>query len=161
MIFCTVGTQLPFERMLRAVDLLAGEMKGEEFFAQIGDSRYEPENMNWVRSMDEITYHEYLSKTKLILGHAGMGTIIASVDYGVPLIMFPRYFSKQEHRNDHQLSTAKRFSKLSGVYAVYESDDLVRVFSEAISYPGKEGEEESGASELSLAIKRVVYTELL
>lgn len=161
MIFCTVGTQLPFERMLREVDLLAGEVESEEFFAQIGDSSYEPVNMKWVRSMDEITYYECLSKAKVILGHAGMGTIISSVDYDVPLVMFPRYFSKQEHRNDHQLSTARKFSRLSGIFVVYDNDDLVSVFAEAFSFSGKRGIEESGADELSSAIKTVIYKELL
>ena len=125
MIFFTVGTQLPFNRLLKLVDIAAGLLPEEQFFAQIADSDYLPKNMQWKRTIDEKEYHSILSRSKLIIGHAGMGTILNALDYSIPLIMSPREYSLGEHRNDHQLATAKRFGDIQNI-AVFKKDEDLR-----------------------------------
>lgn len=44
---------------------------------------------------------------RLIVAHAGMGTIISAMTKGKPIIVFPRIAALGEHRNEHQLATSK------------------------------------------------------
>jgi len=45
MIFLTVGTQFPFDRLVRAVDSIIDKgLISETLFAQIGESSYKPRN---------------------------------------------------------------------------------------------------------------------
>jgi len=54
MIFLTVGTQFPFDRLVKAVDdLLDGDLVNEKIFAQIGDSSYRPRNFKVVSSLEK------------------------------------------------------------------------------------------------------------
>lgn len=160
MIFITVGTQLPFDRLLKLVDKVASELPEEKFFAQIGQSRYEPKAMGWVRDIDELTYHQYLSESELIIGHAGMGTIISAVDYGIPVIIVPRHFENGEHRNNHQVSTAKRFSGKAGVIVF---DDIIGLKDVILaSRAVQECDIDNSVSVgFSSKIKNVIYKELL
>ena len=47
MIFVTVGTDLPFDRMLRVIDAWAGDSGRDDVFAQIGEGAWEPENIRF------------------------------------------------------------------------------------------------------------------
>ena len=57
MIFVTIGSMFPFDRMIRAMDAWAGGAgQGEEVLAQIGDGAFEPRHMTWVRRLDRPDY---------------------------------------------------------------------------------------------------------
>ena len=47
MIFITVGTDLPFDRMIRALDDWAGASGRRDIFAQIGEGGWEPKNIEF------------------------------------------------------------------------------------------------------------------
>lgn len=158
-VFCTVGTQLPFDRMLENIDNVAIEFPSIEFFAQIGKSGYIPNNMDWVRGLDEQSYHDYLIKADVLIGHAGMGTIITAIDYDKPLIIFPRVFAKGEHRNDHQLSTAKKFADRPNVFVVTNEKDAFIVLKKLIV--NKNNIKHSNVkNDFSNKIKEIAYNSL-
>jgi UDP-N-acetylglucosamine transferase subunit ALG13 len=48
-IFVTVGAQMPFDRLVKAVDQWAGENGREDIYAQIGQSDYRPSNIQWTK----------------------------------------------------------------------------------------------------------------
>jgi UDP-N-acetylglucosamine transferase subunit ALG13 len=54
-----------------------------------------------------------------------MGTIISALDSGNPLLLMPRLASQGEHRNDHQLSTANRFSHFSNIKIADDETELL------------------------------------
>lgn len=109
MIFVTTGTQLPFDRLVRAVDEWAAENPGHEIFAQIGSGKYKPQNMEYVEKLEPNRYKHYFDKAGLVISHAGMGTIISGLESAKPLVLMPRRAALGEHRNDHQLGTAAKF----------------------------------------------------
>ncbi|WP_432472314.1 glycosyltransferase [Amphritea sp. HPY] len=133
MIFVTVGTQLPFERLIKAVDDWAANNPQVEVIAQIGKTRYAAEHLRTVVSMTPDEYDQQLSAAELIIGHVGMGTIISGVKHKKPLILMPRHAAKGEHRNDHQLSTAKQFGKLSLVTVVDSDIELEQGINKALT----------------------------
>lgn len=125
MIFVTVGTQLPFERLIKTIDVWAKENSIENIFAQIGNSSYHPYNINYKPFLTpEETYNKIYDST-LIISHAGMGTILTALELSKSIIVLPRKHSLGEHRNDHQIATCKKLKKLGLVHVAKDEDDLL------------------------------------
>lgn len=126
MIFLTVGTYpLPFDRLVKAVD--DGVAKGivtDEIYGQIGCSKYLPKSFKYVRMLDKNEYDEHIGKSKALISHAGMGSISMALDYGKPLLAFPRLARYKEMVNDHQLDTAMKFEEMGFVLAAYDEQQL-------------------------------------
>jgi len=124
-IFLTVGTQFPFDRLVKAVDDLVGlGTLQEEVVAQIGDSGYEPRNFHAVPSLDKKTFDDYFRRASAVIGHAGMGTIAMALDGGKPLLAMPRRKKYQEVVNDHQVELAVRFEALGHILVARDEREL-------------------------------------
>jgi UDP-N-acetylglucosamine transferase subunit ALG13 len=105
MIFVTVGGQLPFDRLVHAVDRWAVDHPEELVFAQIGASRNPPSQIEWKRFL---THTDFLAKArsaKVIVAHAGVGSILTAMELAKPIVVMPRRAHLGEHRNDHQSAT--------------------------------------------------------
>ena len=109
MIFVTVGSQLPFDRLVVSVDRWASAHPNAKVFGQVGDSPNPPEHFMSVSTMSPEEYRNRFAEADLVVGHAGMGTIIAALELGKPLLMLPRLGSLKESRNDNQVGTARHF----------------------------------------------------
>jgi exopolysaccharide biosynthesis glucuronosyltransferase PssE len=123
-IFVTVGVQLPFDRLIRAVDQWAGGHPGQQVFAQIGVSALSPKNLRFEQFLEPDQFSEQCQQADLIIGHAGMGSILTALEFGKPLLIMPRRAALGEHRNDHQLATVERFSSLANVHAAKDEIEL-------------------------------------
>ena len=125
MIFLTVGTQFPFDRLVMALDRIAGQ-KGldEKIFAQIGRSSYRPVNFSAVSYLDKNLFDEYIRCCSAVISHAGMGTIIMASEYEKPMLVMPRLSKYKEVVNDHQIAIADKFEHLGCVLAAYDTKDL-------------------------------------
>jgi UDP-N-acetylglucosamine transferase subunit ALG13 len=121
-IFLTVGTQLPFDRLVSAVDEWA-ETASEDVFAQIGPSALRPRHIKYVQFVSAAECADRLEAASSIVAHAGMGTILMALQLGKPLLVMPRRADLGEHRNDHQLATARRFAEL-GVAVAFDEAEL-------------------------------------
>lgn len=126
MIFLTVGTQGPFDRLVRAVDDWARARGRDDVYAQIGDSRYRPQHIAATRFLSADEFKEKIQAASLIVSHAGMGTIITALELGKPIIILPRRSDLKEHRNDHQIATAGQLAPLGRVVAAVDEADLMR-----------------------------------
>lgn len=129
MIFVTTGTQLPFDRLIRAMDEIAPDLGDEEIIAQAQNDSYVPHSIKVIGYLSSAEYKDIMSRARLIVSHAGTGTIISALMLKKPIIVMPRYASLGEHRNEHQSATVKKFEELQLVYAAYDSkqlQDLVR-----------------------------------
>lgn len=124
MIFVTVGTQLPFDRMIRVVDEWAGRVGRREIVAQIGPGAYTPRNLKYRDFVTPAEFSRYTSDAKLIISHAGMGSILSALGMGKPILVMPRLAAFGEHRNDHQLSTAKRFREAGKIQVAMDEREL-------------------------------------
>jgi len=126
MIFVTVGTQLPFDRLIRAIDGWCAQQQMEAF-AQIADpgvGGYVPRWMAWKNFLSHKEFDERFAGANLVIAHAGMGSIISALVAGKPIVIMPRRASMNEHRNEHQLATAKKFSNRPGVYVAMNEAEL-------------------------------------
>ena len=122
MIFASVGSMLPFDRLVMAVDEWAAANPSEEVFLQIGRGEYEPKHAPFVRMMPHTEYRRRLDECDLFVAHVGMGSILQSLETRKQLLMMPRLASLKEHTTDHQLHTAARFRDTEGLMIV---DDVM------------------------------------
>jgi UDP-N-acetylglucosamine transferase subunit ALG13 len=123
-IFLTVGHQMPFDRLVAAVDDWVEESGRLDVFAQIGSGSYAPRNFASVATLSPADFAQHVADASGIVAHAGTGTIIAALRRQTPLLVLPRRASLGETRNDHQLATADYFEKAGYLMAVRETADL-------------------------------------
>jgi beta-1,4-N-acetylglucosaminyltransferase len=125
MIFLTVGTQFPFDRLVRAVDEAFDKgLIDEKVFAQIGETSYMPRNFESTASLEKKVFDEQLKQASSIISHAGMGTITMALDNHKPLLVMPRLKKYGEVVNDHQVAIAKKFEDLGHVLVAYDTNGL-------------------------------------
>ena len=128
MIFVTVGTQEPFDRLIKAIDIIAKDLE-ETFIVQAPFDKYKPKNFNLISNVTPNEFEKYFEQAKLVIAHAGMGTIITAMTMQKPIILFPRIASLGEHRNDHQLDTAKKMRD-KGIATVADNIEDIRLYIE-------------------------------
>jgi len=127
MIFLTVGTQFPFDRLTKSVDEAISEGGIEEgVFAQIGDSSYQPHNIEAVAFLEKSLFDKHIREASCIISHAGIGIMTMALEHGKPLLVMPRLRKYREVVNDHQLAIAKKFGQLGHVLVAYQEDQLLQ-----------------------------------
>lgn len=123
MVFVTTGTQAPFDRFVKIIDEVA-EHINEEIVAQAFKDKYEPKNVKVVDFLPPDEFNRLFSEARLIVSHAGMGTIVSAMQKGKPIVVFPRIAALGEHRNEHQLATAMKLNELGYVHVAYDKRQL-------------------------------------
>lgn len=132
MIFLTVGTQLPFDRLVAGVDAWAARNPGRAIFGQIADpgpAGYRPQSFDWVADLEPSEFDARFRAASHVVAHAGMGTIIGALGAGKPLLVMPRRAHLGEQRNDHQFATVRRLCARpgiarAGILAALETEEL-------------------------------------
>jgi len=125
MIFLTVGTQFPFDRLVKAVDDAVAQLAlCEEIFAQIGESSYVPQNFKASQFIDRHLFDKYISQASSVISHAGMGTIAAVLGCDKPMLVMPRQRKYGEVVNDHQLAIARNFEISGHILVANEPQDM-------------------------------------
>lgn len=124
MIFVTVGTDLPFNRLMHGVDRWARENKRGDVFAQIGEGGWKPEAVDFAEFLEPPEFEKRFEEAQVIVAHAGMGTILSALHAGKPILVMPRRASLGEQRNEHQLATAKHMAAKGNVSVAYDEAQL-------------------------------------
>lgn len=127
MIFVTVGTQLPFDRLICAADGWAAAHPGTPMFAQIGPGATRPEHIPCEVFLPPARADALMREADLIVAHAGMGTVLSALSLRKPIVVLPRRGVLSEHRNDHQMATARWLQGRSGISVAWEAEDLARL----------------------------------
>lgn len=137
MIFLTIGTHEPFDRLIRAVDDWCGQRQDAyPLFGQItdpGPDSYRPRHFEWVSRLTPAEYSERMERSSLIVSHAGMGSIITALHLGKPIVVMPRRGHLRETRNDHQYTTVKMLGGRAGIYVAEDETFLAAVMDKAIA----------------------------
>lgn len=137
MIFVTIGSLFPFDRLVRLMDDLAPNFPNETFFAQIADGTYEPRNMHFARMLSRREFGEKVEQAKIIVAHAGMGSVISAMENKKPVVILPRIFEQGEHTTDHQMATARWLSQKPGIYVAMTDAELHSTIKAALGASGE------------------------
>lgn len=136
MIFVTVGTQLPFERLIRGMDEWASRHPDVTVFAQVGETLHKPLYMESAAKLAPADYQRRFLQATVVISHCGMGTIITGLEHAQPLVLMPRRHAWGEHRNDHQVATASRFAHFELIDVVNSEDEMYAAVDRRLSHAG-------------------------
>lgn len=123
-VFVTVGSMLPFDRLIRAVADWAASHPDVTVVAQVGQGGYGPENIIHHAMLTPQQYRENCGAADVIVSHLGMGTVITAAELGKPLVALPRRPELAEVTSDHQMATAGWLRDRPGVIVVDHESEL-------------------------------------
>ncbi|WP_281858185.1 glycosyltransferase [Litoreibacter halocynthiae] len=136
MIFVTVGTQLPFPRLINYMARWA-QSHSERVVLQTGDgSGFN--GCEAYRSLPSDQFGTFMTEARVIVSHAGIGSILATKAINKPIIVVPRRAKLSEHRNDHQLATAAALDGRAGLRVAWELEQIPAFLDGVIEPPEAE-----------------------
>lgn len=138
MIFVTVGTDLPFDRLVRVVDQWAQANGRKDVFAQIGETSWQPSYIPFSKFLQPVEFSQRFAQATMIVSHAGMGTILSALQGEKPILVMPRRATLGEQRNEHQLATAQRLAELGKVNVALDETELRRCLERLDQYKPRE-----------------------
>jgi UDP-N-acetylglucosamine transferase subunit ALG13 len=124
MIFVILGTQdKPFIRLLEAIDreIENGNIE-DKVVVQAGCTNYKSKNMDINSLISQEMFDKMIIEAKLVITHAGVGSILTSLNHNKKVIVAAREAKYKEHTNDHQLQIRDRFVKDGYVLGAYKED---------------------------------------
>ncbi len=120
----TVGTDLPFNRLVRVVDDWARTKARQDVFAQIGATDWQPAAIEWTNFLQPPEFRQRFTAADVVIAHAGMGTILSALQWQKPILVMPRRASFGEQRNEHQLATARHLMALGKINVAMDEHEL-------------------------------------
>jgi UDP-N-acetylglucosamine transferase subunit ALG13 len=158
-IFVTVGTDLPFDRMMRVVDQWAADTGRKDIFAQIGETEWRPRHMSYSKFLDPPEFVRRFESATTIISHAGMGTILSALRYQKPILVMPRRASLGEQRNEHQLATARRLSEMGKISVAFDEAALRRSLDHLDQFQTRAKIEAVASADLLAGIRQFIFNE--
>lgn len=142
MILVLLGTQdKPFERILKAVskEIKKCNIK-DKVIAQIGCTNFSDEKIKTFDFTSKEELNDLIDEAKIIITHAGVGTIIECISKDKKVIVVPRRKKYKEHTNDHQLQITKEFAEKKYVLPLYDEKKLDKVLEDIKTFKPKKYE---------------------
>lgn len=121
MIFVTVGTREPFDRLLLA---LSASPTDEDLVVQHGTS---VTRLAGATNVDFLPYDEvvaYVRAARVVVTHAGVGSVLTALAHGRRPIVMPRSRSSGDAVDDHQQPFAERLAGAGLITLVHGPADL-------------------------------------
>lgn len=147
---------MPFDRLIRAVDTWAGDHREHVVKAQIGNSRFVPQFMEYSKTLKPSEFDAQMATASIVVAHAGMGTIISATEFGKPMILLPRRGNLKETRNDHQISTAKWLATKPGMTVAYDESELAILLTREVTRVSEASKPSVASADMIQALREVV-----
>jgi UDP-N-acetylglucosamine transferase subunit ALG13 len=156
MILVTVGThEQPFDRLVKAAAELPGD---EHLVVQYGTSTLTHGRGEWVDFMSFDELAECARRARVVVSHAGVGSIVLARRYGHRPIIMPRRPHFHEHVDEHQMSLTRRLGAAGLVTVVEDAQQLAAAVAAppAVAPADARGGSLSGPSALSADVREVL-----
>lgn len=139
LIFVVLGThELPFTRIIKEVEKLKKEgFIKDKVIVQNGHTKYKSDVMELKPFINFNDMDKLYEEAKLIITHAGTGSVITPLKKGKKVIVAPRLSKFGEHNDDHQLELVEAFEKSGHILAWYENDSLKDILKKVESFHPK------------------------
>jgi UDP-N-acetylglucosamine transferase subunit ALG13 len=146
-ILVTLGTlHFPFDRLLRALDDLPQD---EELIVQCRAPGPLPARARSVPDLPFDELAETMRAARVVVCHAGVGSILTAVANGKRPVTVPRLVRFGEAVDDHQLAFARRLAEAGLVTLVEDPAELAR----AVAAPGTAPPPALGVNALALDLR--------
>jgi UDP-N-acetylglucosamine transferase subunit ALG13 len=136
LILVTVGSQKPFDRLIRAVDQWAGLRARSDVIAQVANSKYCTQYIRFTPFVDGSEFTRWIERATVIVAHAGTGSIISALEFGKPIVVMPRRSKFNEAHNDHQSAIARYFGAQGRILVAHDEKELARQLDHAVTLSG-------------------------
>ena len=118
MILVTVGMHnQPFDRLIKTADEMA-TLVDESIIIQRGSSDFTPTFCTYFDFTDAAQMQILLSESRVMVSHAGAGSILNALRAGKPAVIVPRLKRFQEVFDDHQLELAEALAQQRKIVVV-------------------------------------------
>ena len=131
MIFLTVGNwHKGFDRLVKAVDELRErevhepDEVPEDVVAQTGPGQYKPTRLQSMEFCSPTEFEEIMGRARLVITHAGVGTVAQAITRGKPVVVVPRQAELGEVGDNHQWTTAKLLEEEGKILVAYDVSEL-------------------------------------
>jgi UDP-N-acetylglucosamine transferase subunit ALG13 len=132
LILLTVGTQMPFDRLVRLTDCWAEKHPEVKVFAQTCSGTYTPAHIEHSAFLSREEMERLTTEAALVISHAGMGSILTARRLRKPIVIVPRQHRLNEHRNDHQIDTARSLEGLIGMHICWQESEFDATITSAL-----------------------------
>ncbi len=132
MIFVTVGSMFPFDRLIKTVDVWIETSGYREVLFQIGNGAYRPAHARWVRSLTPVEFTQSIRNCDVLVAHLGMGSIISAMQARKPVILLPRRVALGEVTSDHQVHGTAWLRGRQGIWIADDETTLARLLDEFV-----------------------------
>lgn len=134
MILVTVGMHTDgFPRLVQEMDRIAAQVD-EEVVMQIGATRNEPRAARWFTFTTQEQMEALCEQARVIVSHAGAGSILTALRYRRRLIVVPRRRHYGEVIDDHQLELAEALSSVGALLVANDICELGAKLEEAAHF---------------------------
>ncbi|MEP2473674.1 MAG: glycosyltransferase [Paracoccaceae bacterium] len=101
----------------------------EDIVAQVGPDTTPRQCLKTHATLTPDAFDALFRQARVVVAHAGIGSILSAKAYRKPLIVMPRRLAHAEHRNDHQLATARQVEAVTGIHVAWDISDLAALLS--------------------------------
>ncbi|MFD1037145.1 PssE/Cps14G family polysaccharide biosynthesis glycosyltransferase [Virgibacillus byunsanensis] len=139
MILVVLGThELPFTRLLKEVDRLKSEnIIKDDIIVQYGHTTYESDLLTLKQFVSYKEMDLLCEQARIIITHAGTGSIITGIKKGKPVIACARLQKYGEHNDDHQLQIVSALVNQEHILSWEEEKRLEDVIQQAEAFQPK------------------------
>lgn len=129
----TVGTLLPFDRLVRAVASLTGPTRPARILAQVGTGGDRPDRMEVHESIGFDEMLALLERANVVFCHGGTGSLITALRAGCRVVAMPRRQELGENNDNHQCEILAAFAERGLIEVAEEAGDLEPALQRALS----------------------------
>ena len=152
MILVTVGMHTAgFSRLVRAMDRIASQVN-EEVLMQIGATPYQPHAARWFTFVPPSQMEALCERARIIVSHAGAGSILTALRHGKPLVVMPRLRKYGEMIDDHQIELAEALCREKALLVAWEATQLEEKLAAASSFTPRLPERDGLVQAVRLAV---------
>jgi|1186.fasta_scaffold24120_2 UDP-N-acetylglucosamine transferase subunit ALG13 len=150
MILVTTGTnEQPFDRLVLEAKALTTD---EALFVQHGSSQVPHGRGLWVDFLPFEDLAEKMGEARVVICHAGVGSIIMARRCGHRPVVIPRRVHLGEAVDDHQLALGRRLHAAGMVTLAEDADELAAAIGVDDHIDGREGTLRTGAAALAAEV---------
>ena len=146
MVFVTIGTSEPFDRLIDALP----PIDGEELVVQIGDSETRPAGARCLSYVPYDELVELIRTARVVVTHAGVGTIMTALANGKRPVVMPRLVRFGEAVDDHQVALARRLAEAGYVML---AEDAAALAAAVVGGPADVGARRNGNGHLARELR--------
>jgi UDP-N-acetylglucosamine transferase subunit ALG13 len=139
LILVLLGThELPFTRLIKEVERLKLEgIIDDDIIVQNGNTKFESEVLTLKPFVSFEEMDRLVEESRLIITHAGTGSIISGLKKKKIVIAAPRLAKYNEHNDDHQLELAEVFEEQGHILVWRDGEKLEDVLKKVEAFEPK------------------------